>query len=268
MPTESYMPSMPPANEWWTDPAILWGIGGTILIITIAVWGFTHPERCARIWKTTIKFLRRALHSLLVVRAFVVTFALILAGIYWYFPEAVVGLKNSSPELYNWAIEYAFLVFVVFLGLNTIGSWASVIVHSDREDDGIINDIDAEKAIYANKKIIDEHSRVIGDMSGLILELQNALYEHGNRFEVDPKPPVGVEERRKIVKANPSIAPTIEDVAKIIPLPTLDEPSVISLAKEDENDSNPQKDDSLKKDPEAADPYKYGKFDSWLLKKK
>ncbi|MFA5831454.1 MAG: hypothetical protein WC878_06510 [Candidatus Paceibacterota bacterium] len=214
------------------DPRIL-GIAGVValLITDLAVWYF-YPEKHKRAWKKIRNFFQHIWHYLLIVIAVVVTFALGIVAMNFYMPEATTAMYNASPLLHELISTYMVAIQVVFLGLNTVVCWALVGGHFGNQlDNGIIDDPDQKK--WDDKKTLEDLERdyrieqmrkehrkemeQVKESLNAILETQKAFYDNGKRFEQNPVPPEGTPERRVIVRSNPEVPITKEEVFSALP---------------------------------------------------
>jgi len=216
--------------EYLLDPRILGMIGVAALLITdLILWHF-YPEKHKRTWKAVKNFFSKAKHLVLMLIAFTSASALALVAVYFYYPEMVEAMRTSSPELYAWACQYVLTVIVGFLILTTIESMMLAIGHyGDRLDDGIINDIDAERRFQRTDTIIGQmeldrrrdsaqRDKEIQELKQLVLEQNKALYRLGTRYEENPTPPEGEQDRRKFSRQNPAIPLTEKELdTEILP---------------------------------------------------
>jgi hypothetical protein len=210
-------------------------------------------------------------------------------ALYTYSEKTVVAIQTSSPELYDFVLGYKTTVevaFIIFMVLFFI--WNIVAHHWKSLDNGIIDDPDQKR--WDDRKMAEDAYRDVQieelkrdqkldlelrkkeaeqkekekeqkekewqEMRQKILE----LYERGNRFEKNPQPPEGEngekEERRKLVRSDPSVPLSEEEIEKILPPVFVEEPLPL------ENVSEPEEETETKKN---SDYYGDSKLDQAVI---
>ncbi|MCK9351964.1 MAG: hypothetical protein WCT49_02340 [Candidatus Paceibacterota bacterium] len=286
MPTE-----LTHAYVVWADPAVWLGVGFLSIFVALIFWRWRNPESFKRAWRGVKNFFHRVHRLLIGLLAFTATIAFL--GVYFYTPTSAEVIRSASPEFYNWASDYMRLIHLIFWGMFALTYWLKLVSHGDRQDDGIVNDVDAERRFQRTDTIIGQMElnrrqdtaqmkAALEALTKLTLANQQAFYASGKRFEENPVPPAGIPERRSIVRSDPSIPLTKEEIINaFLPDVQTEETATegtVPVANDSEDKATTTKDEkpeetitSETKDetPAKAQPFAYtGWGDQWLNKKK
>ncbi len=208
------------------EPMFYAAIGGFAALIALFVWRYQYPDEYKRAKKKVVNFLCTAHHVFYFFASMISLSALGCVAIYFYSEKTVDAIRTGAPEVYDFiagyilSVQVAFLIFISLFFL-----WKTMTHYHNSLDNGIIDDPDVERRFTRTDILIDQIERNRkGDMAQMqkaieaITQMQQAFYASGNRFEKDPTPPKGIEERRTIVRNDPSVPITKEEIiAAVLP---------------------------------------------------
>lgn len=214
------------------DPRLYGSIGVIFLLLIIWIPYFSHKEAYKRFWKGCKKIGHRT-HRLITT---MILFTAVVAFIGVYFAVSVETVRNIAPTLYDWTAPYERVFFLIFWGMVIASQGFKLMVMGDRQDDGVINDIDQKrwddqkelKDAYRDQRIEEvEHNRQKDaefykqalaqrdkehkELVQLVVKLSNGLYRLGERGEGEPQLPPGKVNQR-IIERDASIPVTEETV--------------------------------------------------------
>jgi hypothetical protein len=232
--------------QWWTDPFVWQGVGAFVFLLLLVIGYVKFPKAYKLVW-TWMKTCGRRVQRFLLM---MITFVAVVAFVGVYFSVSIESFQSVSPELYGLAAPYTRVFYLVFWGLIVLTYGLRSISYGDREENGVIEDIDTEKRLNITDTRVDQmqfdhrkemnqmnenhrkemeemreyhrkneekHEKAIEKLTQMVIDAQQAFYARGTRFEENPVPPVGMEERRTIVKVDPSIPPSKESIVAAVP---------------------------------------------------
>ncbi|MCX6736344.1 MAG: hypothetical protein NTZ13_04640 [Candidatus Parcubacteria bacterium] len=210
------------------EPMFYAGIGGFAALIAIFIWRYQYPDEYKRAKKKVVNFLCTAHHVFYFLASMISLSALGCVAIYFYSEKTVDAIRAGAPDVYAFiagyilSVQVAFLIFISLFFL-----WKTMTHYHNSLDNGVIDDPDVERRFTRTDIVLDQMERNRKkDMAQMqkaieaITQMQQAFYSNGNRFEKDPTPPEGVDERRTIVRKDPSVPITKEEIIEAV-LPTL-----------------------------------------------
>jgi hypothetical protein len=251
-------------SEALNEPLTYVGLGVSFLILAIWIPYYSHKEAYRRFWKGLKKFVHGTHRFFTMLTAFIA----IVGFVGTYFAISFETVRGVAPALYDWTAPYERVFFLIFWGTVALNCIFKASIMSDRQDDGIINDIDSEKKSNEHDGRIMALEDAIQILLQREVQKQEVFYEtkgeKEGRLEKNPKPPIGKLEERLIVREDPTVPPTVEEFrAKILPVSVKEEEKPFSS----ENVSEPEEETETKKKPDKiANPYGYdSKLDRLLL---
>ncbi len=212
------------------EPMFYAGIGGLAALIAIFIWRYQYPDEYKHAKKKVVNFLCTAHHVFYFLASMISLIALGCVAIYFYSNKTVLAIQSAAPEVYDFIATYILTVQVAFLiFISLFFLWKTMTHYHNSLDNGIIDDPDVERRFTRTDIIMDQmernhHKDMLQMQKAIdsITQMQQAFYATGNRFEKDPLPPEGIDERRTIVRKDPSVPITKEEIIEAV-LPKLAE---------------------------------------------
>ncbi len=212
------------------NPEFYEGIGVIAFTVSLLLGYYKYPKKYKRVWKALKKLCAQSHHIIIMSVAVLATFTLAIIGLCFYKPEAVEAVRIGAPEFYSWILSYLLVLQVSFVGIFAVEWWVKAFNHySESLDNGIIDDPDVEKRFLRTDLLINQMEKnrseemtkmqaAIDKLAEVVVTTQQTYYIQGKRFAENPLPPEGTQERRTIVRNDPSIPVTKEEViATILP---------------------------------------------------
>ncbi|MCX6738729.1 MAG: hypothetical protein NT098_01595 [Candidatus Parcubacteria bacterium] len=210
------------------EPMFYAGIGGLAALIAIFIWRYQYPDEYKHAKKKVVNFLCTAHHVFYFLASMISLIALGCVAIYFYSNKTVLAIQSAAPEVYDFIATYILTVQVAFLiFISLFFLWKTMTHYHNSLDNGVIDDPDVERRFTRTDIVLDQMERNRKkDMAQMqkaieaITQMQQVFYSNGNRFEKDPTPPEGIDERRTIVRKDPSVPITKEEIIEAV-LPTI-----------------------------------------------
>ena len=214
----------------------LGGVGILALFTAFFLWRRQRPEKYKRAKKRVLRFLNTT-EQLGYALGFMASLsALGCVAVYFYSEKTVLAIQTSSPEVYAFISGYILAVQVAGLMFFSLFFLLKMVLHHHNSlDNGIIDDPDVERRFLRTDLLMNQMEKnrreemaqmktAMDKFAEVVVATQQNYYEQGKRFAENPTPPIGTQERRVIVRNDPSIPVTKEEVlATLLPETILEE---------------------------------------------
>jgi len=261
------------------NPTFLGGLGAVVfLVFVLFVWGKLYPEQYKRTEKKVMRFISTGKQMFYAAGFTVSMIGLGCIAVYFYNEKAALAIQASAPELYSFIEGNILTLAVALLGFNALSFfWKMMTHHHNSLDNGKIDDPDVERRFLRTDLLVSQMEKnrreemaqmktAIDKLAEVVVVTQQNYYEQGKRFAENPTPPIGTQERRTIVKDDPSIPLTKEDVlAAVLPEISRENTANMEILPSETNEKATVSSDSSETQQENGSGY--SKLDSFVLGK-
>lgn len=273
-------------TDLFLNPAFAGSVGALALLVAFLLWKKRNPESYGRAKKRVLRFLNTTEQVGYALGFMASLSALAFVAIYFYSEKTVLAVQTSSPEVYTFIAGYILAVQVAGLIFFSLFFLLKMVLHHHNSlDNGIIDDPDVERRFLRTDLMVSQMERnhreemrklqesvngSINEMAEKIVATQKAFYESKGdkegRLEKNPLPPEGIPERRVIVKNDPSVPVTKEEVIATL-LPEILQEITQEGPIASETPEEAKKEDPIPEQETDSSPVKYSKLDEIVLKK-